>query len=737
MRLKLRRRFALSRTARAMWWAALGLAVVVVLAGCSGGDEVPAATSTSGAASAPSTADGTPARTAEQLGAHLNDLAEAVARTPVSVTTELGAATFTAGALGIELDAEATMEAVRAERSGGDGETWQPEPTDPTAAHLRFAIDRDLARSTVDDATELGQPPTPPDVFEQNGTLAVHLGEQGSRVNVDDLVASTTAALSASITQAAAAASAPDALEPIAVTATLEEVVPVSDSPELREALEAANEQFGYPPTLRFVDDIEQLPLATVSSWLRLTEADDTPHIEVDIEAVDASLAEMFADANAPEGPAGFSVDYSADAAGVPSIVNTEGGVRCCTAESTSAVIDALARDGATQVTLRARPAISADDHERLASLGIVERVATFTTPHNAAPYPSRVTNIQRMADLVRGAVIEPGGSFSLNDHVGRRTRDKGFVEGGALALGVLVKEVGGGVSQFATTAFNAAFFAGLDIDAYQMHSLYFPRYPFGREATVSYPAPDLRFTNNTDYGVLLWTRYTPTSISVDVYSTKNVWVEPEPASFVWKTWQCSGGAYSANCRAAVASPYSITQRQLCLRVVTTRNRRYADGSTQSDTFANTYQPKEGYGCDGRPRDPAAKICPEPEPEVPPVDDTAGGETTTTAAPAEPEPAEQPADETPAEQTPTTTTVPSEQAGEQAGDEEGPAEQPSEQAPEEQSPAEQASEEPAPTTTTAAPDEPAPTTTTAPSEPAEDEEPCWPLLPLPGEEASG
>ena len=39
-------------------------------------------------------------------------------------------------------------------------------------------------------------------------------------------------------------------------------------------------------------------------------------------------------------------------------------------------------------------------------------------------------------------------------------------------------------VSQFATTLFNAAFFAGLDFGEYQSHSLYIARYPYGREAT-------------------------------------------------------------------------------------------------------------------------------------------------------------------------------------------------------------------------------------------------------------
>src|SRR5690606_41819913 len=63
-----------------------------------------------------------------------------------------------------------------------------------------------------------------------------------------------------------------------------------------------------------------------------------------------------------------------------------------------------------------------------------------------------------------------------------------------------LVPTVGGGVSQFATTLFNAAFFAGFDFLDYQSHSIYFSRYPYGREATISWPAPDLKIQNTTDY---------------------------------------------------------------------------------------------------------------------------------------------------------------------------------------------------------------------------------------------
>ena len=81
--------------------------------------------------------------------------------------------------------------------------------------------------------------------------------------------------------------------------------------------------------------------------------------------------------------------------------------------------------------------------------------------------------------------------------------------------------DIGGGVSQFATTTFNAAFFGGLDIPTYKMHSKYISRYPFGREATLAYPGVDLKIRNDTPYGIVIWPTYTGTSITVQLWSTR------------------------------------------------------------------------------------------------------------------------------------------------------------------------------------------------------------------------
>ena len=153
-------------------------------------------------------------------------------------------------------------------------------------------------------------------------------------------------------------------------------------------------------------------------------------------------------------------------------------------------------------------------------ALDIDERVSTFTTYHSCCE--PRVTNIHRIADIVDGAVVEPGESFSLNDFVGPRTTSNGFVGAPSIRDGEFVEEVGGGISQFATTIFNAIFFGGYDFLVYQPHSYYISRYPPGREATISTPAPDLEFLNDSDAGVYIDTSYTDTSITVSFYGSQD-----------------------------------------------------------------------------------------------------------------------------------------------------------------------------------------------------------------------
>ena len=150
--------------------------------------------------------------------------------------------------------------------------------------------------------------------------------------------------------------------------------------------------------------------------------------------------------------------------------------------------------------------------------LGITELVASFTTRH--ACCQPRVINIHTAAKLVNRTVIEPGQVFSLNRIVGPRTAARGFVTA-PVFYGEFTEDVGGGVSQLATTTFNAAFWGGFEIVTHKPHSIYIDRYPMGREATVSFPGLDLQWRNDSHHGVFVTTAFDATSITVSLYGNR------------------------------------------------------------------------------------------------------------------------------------------------------------------------------------------------------------------------
>lgn len=134
--------------------------------------------------------------------------------------------------------------------------------------------------------------------------------------------------------------------------------------------------------------------------------------------------------------------------------------------------------------------------------------------------------NIRRVAEQVNGAIVLPGETFSLNGFTGPRGTAQGFVEAGVIEDGHADRAVGGGISQFATTLFNAAYFAGMEDVAHTPHSYYISRYPAGREATVYEGAIDLQFKNTFDTPVLIRTSADSSSVTVELRGVRHVEVE-------------------------------------------------------------------------------------------------------------------------------------------------------------------------------------------------------------------
>lgn len=475
------------------------------------------------------------------------------------ISTPSGEITYPLIDVGFEYDVDVVVDSILETRHRGgllDQLTaWLATTVDPVIIRDRFHLDTSEAERilTGEDRLEFSDPVEPSFHLTDDGFLELVPGADGTAADIGHLLSQL------------------DEIDPIRdelrITTRPVPVPPAVTDEAATAAIDAINEATRNGVRLLVFGESASMSPAALREHVVSRIIDGELELRFNIASLQEEIEGLF------PGPVGEPVNPTFEVDGEIVSVASEGTPPpiCCSPTSARKIANAVLQGADGPFSMAAR---SQDDPEVLAwydgSL-ITERVSSFTTPHNCCE--SRVTNIQRMADIVRGYYLVPGEVLSLNDYVGPRTREKGFVPAGAIRGGHLTPEVGGGVSQFATTIFNAAYFAGLDFLEYQAHSQYFSRYPYGREATISNPAPDLVIENTTEYPVLIWTSYTSRSITVSMYSTKNVEAEQ------------------------IATRSS--RRNLCTYVETDRLRTYSDGREVVDTFTAFYRPGDGLDCNG------------------------------------------------------------------------------------------------------------------------------------------
>jgi vancomycin resistance protein YoaR len=121
---------------------------------------------------------------------------------------------------------------------------------------------------------------------------------------------------------------------------------------------------------------------------------------------------------------------------------------------------------------------------------------------------------------------VKPGETFSLNGALGERTEEKGYKEAIVISEGQYERGIGGGVSNVATLTFNNVFFSGMQDITHKPHSFYITRYPVGREATVHWPDVDLKWRNDSPYGVLISAGVDNGKVHMAFWSTKVFQIE-------------------------------------------------------------------------------------------------------------------------------------------------------------------------------------------------------------------
>lgn len=469
----------LQRDRKVVLWVLGG--VVAVLAGLYAvgyfltGEQLPRGTEVGGVA-----VGGMSAADAEQKLAEQIDL-----NAPITIRAEGRSFDLVPSRAGIDIDfAESVAQA-------NPGRSWNPARMwDFVAGGSEYGVVTDLDGDLLTDAVaqiakQLDQAPVQGAVrFTAGGAAEPVYPEPGKAVDTVELEGAILEAFPAKREFEVK-------LEAVQPEVTREEVA--------RAMTEFANPALAGPVVLAVAGKEIEVPSTTFGPTLSVQTVEGRLEPQLDeaalIKAVDPELAAISV------APKDASVRI---VKGKPKIEAAQNGVTYDPASITGAFLQAVVASGDQRrievATKAAAPGVTDAD---IAALGIKEVVSDFVTYY---PSGSRYRDINQgtAAKTINGTILRPGETFSLNGILGERTIAKGYVSGGVIEGGVASHAVGGGISQVATTLFNAMFFAGLKDVEHKPHSYYISRYPVGREATVNWDNVDLKFTNDTQYGVLI-----------------------------------------------------------------------------------------------------------------------------------------------------------------------------------------------------------------------------------------
>ncbi|MED4558095.1 VanW family protein [Bacillus subtilis] len=157
-------------------------------------------------------------------------------------------------------------------------------------------------------------------------------------------------------------------------------------------------------------------------------------------------------------------------------------------------------------------------DSELLAHIS-TQQLGQYVTYFNSSN-KSRSHNISLSAKAIDNHVVFPNETFSFNQVVGMRTRNKGYKSAPIIVKGELSEGVGGGICQVSSTLFNAVDRAGLQIVQRYSHTRSVPYVPPGRDATVSWGGPDFRFQNQYNQPILIRAKRYGGSMIITLYSS-------------------------------------------------------------------------------------------------------------------------------------------------------------------------------------------------------------------------
>jgi len=197
---------------------------------------------------------------------------------------------------------------------------------------------------------------------------------------------------------------------------------------------------------------------------------------------------------------------------------------------------------GQTSVSLTAqshetKPTLQMSDVKQATKL--IGKFSTITTNS----YNANV-NMETALNSINGTILEPGGTLSFNQCTGNSNlMSNGYLPAGVISQGAMTTGIGGGICQAATTLYNAAIMANMEIVEREPH-LWCSYYVYGGlDATIDWGNIDLKVKNNSKYQMFFRCWMDGVVLNVEIYG----WQSPEfdevrtETELDWSSWEAYG----------------------------------------------------------------------------------------------------------------------------------------------------------------------------------------------------
>ena len=154
-----------------------------------------------------------------------------------------------------------------------------------------------------------------------------------------------------------------------------------------------------------------------------------------------------------------------------------------------------------------------------LTELDISGELETYSTPLENKE-ENTIYNIKLASEVINGILVKPQDIFSFNEYVGPAEKADGYKESTIIANGLFVNGYGGGICQVSSSLYNAVLLANLPIVERYNHSVYgeATKYvPLGQDAAIFYGFKDLRFKNNSDHIIVIFSKVFRDTLQVSI----------------------------------------------------------------------------------------------------------------------------------------------------------------------------------------------------------------------------